>query len=109
MARPRIRTAELAEESRLMFRERFGRSTTAYTNLMAGHEQEVTYWTFQRAWTGEKVKPEDVLAIERGWVRYLALLTKHRQEWLGPSDSAAVPSSPSEPRQSPPEGVQQAG
>jgi hypothetical protein len=88
-----------------MYRRAFGRSTTAYTNLMQGHESEVTYWTFQRAWSGEKVKPEDVVAIEAGWSRYvkhMADLALQRHQWMGSSEDAAYrkEAEPEEPRDS---------
>jgi hypothetical protein len=109
MARPRVRTAELSEESRTLYRRIFGRSTTAYQNLLAGHEREVSYWTFQRAWTGEKVTPETVQSIERGWKRWTEATWPERQQWMGALEDASRPSEESEPRHSPPEGVERAG
>ena len=70
MSRPRIRIAELSEDSRSLNKGIFATSTNAYRNLFRGHEGELNYCMFQRAWTGEKVKPADVEAIERGWKRW---------------------------------------
>lgn len=66
MARPRVRTYTVSEETMEQIRYAFGSASNAYKNL--GLTEAMTFTTFQRVWTGKAVTYEDQQAVEQAYV-----------------------------------------